>query len=436
MRFGSLRAAIVLLVGCGPNVAGSSGADDGTGSSGAADGSSTSAGSVGTATTDDDPSSTTAEPTSGDGSSTGGSVALCLRRDPLAELDEASWVHVEDVDGDGIPRVWLTDDQWDPLEELRTVAVNAWSIDDHGLMTLQVSQSVEGSYQRFVDVDGDGRLDLVISDWTRNDASFWLPGTADGTFTETPRPLAWPEAALPFTLRPAWRDANGDGIADVFAFRDERLVFLRGDGDGGFAETGDVALSQPYPEHVAAVSGRTDTLVAIAGNGAIGFGLHDSLDIVEVQPDGSLVSVAQWNDNTVDTFDVVLATDRVGDAGIDVIVLGTESASSNLWMLASDGSGFVRTDLGVSIGDAWAGDFEGSGETSLLVTDRESSQIELWRGAGVPSEDVSVVQGQLGALEVGNFIHAVGDFDADGVTELILRNNDGRWETAQVVPCG
>ena len=77
---------------------------------------------------------------------TGPGVALlCLQRHPLAELTDVLYVQFHDVDGDGIPQVWIVDDMWDPLRELQTVSLTAWSIDDAGVMQSQVEQTVTAS---------------------------------------------------------------------------------------------------------------------------------------------------------------------------------------------------------------------------------------------------------------------------------------------------
>ncbi len=377
---------------------------------------------------------TTAGSDSGDTTDTGGPVQLCLQRHPLAELTGIDDVRFQDVDGDGVPQAWLVDDVWDPQHERQNISLTAWSIDDSGGMQIDVMQSVGGAARVFVDVDGDGHLDLVAMDWMRDNAMFWLPGTEDGTFVDSPTPFAWPGGDLVFRdFGPPWRDVDGDGIADVFVGEDTQLRLWVGDGTGGFAPAGLTPLGLDYPEALAPVAGASDLVVALSGNGAIGFGLQSGADVLRVDAGGALASLAQWAPGD-GTFEIVLAQDRVGDPGIDLLVRYQDTSAAYVRLLTSNGAGFDETSLAESVRDIRAGDFEGTGQPSVLVVD-DAQQVQLWRGTGDPSEDAVALQGQLGPTPDGNFVRSVGDFDGDGADELIVYHGDSTWELAQVVPC-
>ncbi len=108
-------------------------------------------------------------------------------------------------------------------------------------------QVFSGTYPAFGigDVNGDGKLDLVASADVQdgNAVLSWLAGNGNGTF-KTPVVITTSGASDNAVLV---QDFNGDGHADiVLAHQDGNATFLAGNGDGTFsAETGLLAGAEP-----------------------------------------------------------------------------------------------------------------------------------------------------------------------------------------------
>jgi hypothetical protein len=101
---------------------------------------------------------------------------------------------------------------------------------------------------RFADVNGDGVADIIDTDDSESgpeEPIFITLGKADGTFGERKR-LARPRmTSLPLEIRV--NDLDGDGRADLVVsdFRATSLHVYRGDGAGGFAEGAAVDVGGP-----------------------------------------------------------------------------------------------------------------------------------------------------------------------------------------------
>jgi hypothetical protein len=211
----------------------------------------------------------------------------------------------------------------------------------------------------FVDVDGDGRLDI---------AAVGLEGTlavrlARGGINFAPA-ILHPLPAIPVSLETA--DLDGDGDADLLVVMvDGTAQVWRGDGTGNF--TADAAFN-------------------------IGF----------------------------DPLDCALG-DLDADGAADLLVC--ERGRDDLAMFRGMGDGtFVGrislrpTARGGHIGYPRIGDFDGDGRADLALADFEGGRVTILLGdaSGLPQTDASV---DVGA---GPFGLAAGDLDGDGLTELAV----------------
>jgi hypothetical protein len=126
-----------------------------------------------------------------------------------------------------------------------------------------------GAYVAVIDVNGDGKLDLITTD------SGALLGNGDGTFRASPVPGSGAGAA-------AVGDFNGDGKVDVVTFGMTQVSLLTGNNDGSFNAPEAVATFA-YPYRVAAVavgdfSGDAKLDVAV-GLGFLGGSESTALDV-------------------------------------------------------------------------------------------------------------------------------------------------------------
>jgi probable HAF family extracellular repeat protein/uncharacterized repeat protein (TIGR03803 family) len=213
------------------------------------------------------------------------------------------------------------------------------------------------------DFNGDGALDLVVSDYLSGSISTWL-GDGNGGLAQVGSSVA---VAYPTALIVG--DFNGDRVADVAAtsYTGNAVTVLLGDGSG--------------------------SLVPFGASIAVGLGPR-SITAGDVDGDGYLDLVAANGDgNSV----IVLRGDGVGGFA--------ETSGSPL-----PASGPSAVALG---------DFNADGHLDVVVAN--GSDLAVWLGDGhgvfAPSPANPVTAGSWPVAV------AVGDFDGDGIPDLTIANN-------------
>jgi predicted dienelactone hydrolase len=225
------------------------------------------------------------------------------------------------------------------------------------------------------DFNGDGKLDVAVSNCNSNDISVRL-GNGDGTFQN---PDAYSVGTCPFGI--AVGDFNGDGNLDlaVANWKINTLSVLLGNGDGTFR------LAKSYE----------------AGNGA------RSVVVGDFNGDGKL-DLAVANQNCTDggppcgqgTVSILLGN---GDGSFQAHV-DYQSADGPTWITTGDFNGDGKLDLAVSASN-------GGSETEVSVL--------LGDGHGVFQQATNYT---VGLNPVGV---ATADFNKDGKLDLAVVNNAG-----------
>lgn len=183
------------------------------------------------------------------------------------------------------------------------------------------------------DIDGDGRMDVVIVHWT-NEVSAWL-GNGDGTFRSS------------WTMHPTGVDVYRVAIADL-------------DGDGKL----DIALAGEDPN----LSGGGSVTTCL-GNGDGTFG-------------GPRTFAAGFNVDSIAVADF----NRDGHPDVAVVNLDNGQRTGYAAVLLGNGDGTLRmprlyeTAWGASA--VAAGDFNGDGRADLVVADNYASDISVLLGRG------------------------------------------------------
>lgn len=224
------------------------------------------------------------------------------------------------------------------------------------------------------DMDGDGDLDLVVAESAEAQVVV-LPGDGRGGFGE-PRRTALPEGSDPHLV--AVGDLDGDGVPDaaVSSHDSNRVTFLRGEGDGGFAPFpgSPVPTGSPEPPH------------------------NHALALADLDRDGDLD-----------------------------LLFGNQDAGS-LAVLLGDGQGAFAPapDSPVSTGPSpypvATGDLDGDGVLDLAVADLRARGVTLLRGDGrggfspFPSSPLPTPRSP--------FHVALADLDGDGRLDLVASHND------------
>jgi RHS repeat-associated protein len=180
-----------------------------------------------------------------------------------------------DLNGDGLSGILRDDDgSWSykrNLSPLNTTLVNGEQLSRaqfgpvESVATLPVPGRL-GSGQQFLDITGDGRLDLAMLDaplpgyFERTSDDDWQPLKA---FRVLPR-INWSEPNLRFV------DLTGDGLADVLITEDDVFTFYPSLGADGFGEAERViaAIDEEQGPHVVFADGtQTVSLADMSGDG-------------------------------------------------------------------------------------------------------------------------------------------------------------------------
>ena len=304
-----------------------------------------------------------------------------------------------DIDGDGVPDLLMATVGWPDEYVLHgaTLLANpaATSSDADVVLT---SGAAYFSTTLVGDVDGDGLADVLASPYPWTEHYLFLGSTLLGGGT----------------LTVVDADVVVDGVATAVAAAGDV------DGDG----LGDLLFGLPWSDEDAPDGGRAFLLLGstLVGGGAIGL---DSADVV-FQGTVEDAEYGRW---------VASAGDVDGD-GLDDVVIGTwEYSDGSVVALASSLELGGVYDLGqpdvelaeTRLGGASHGDFDGDGLADLLVTpflDGDAHVVfgSTLVGGGVLTEsdlDVSFPP-EVELDGAGEAATAIGDFDGDGLDDLVV----------------
>ncbi|HEY9167078.1 MAG TPA: FG-GAP-like repeat-containing protein [Candidatus Kryptonia bacterium] len=137
-----------------------------------------------------------------------GNISFAPRVD-FTTGSEPSWVTINDVDGDGKPDLILTNNLSNTVSVFRNTSIPG---------SISFAPKVDfttGTYPNGVavcDVDGDGKPDLVVTNWSSNTVSIFRNTSSPGTVTFSPK-VDFTTGSDPTGI--AINDLNGDGKPDL-----------------------------------------------------------------------------------------------------------------------------------------------------------------------------------------------------------------------------
>jgi hypothetical protein len=311
-------------------------------------------------------------------------------------------VMIADVNGDGIPDLITADGSG---------AVSVLLGNGNGTFQSQKTfQSGAGAYTVAVaDLNGDGKLDLAISNSGAHDVAVLL-GNGNGTFAPA---QTFATGTVPQSV--AIADVNGDGKPDLIVsnYADNSVSVLLGNGNGTFQPQQTFATgSAPFGVTVADINGDSKP------------------DIIVADTIGSAVSVLLGNGNGTfapqHTFAAgkiprsVAVADLNGDGKPDLVIANSSGAQANV--LVGNGDGTFQAPRSFAVGYnsqfAVAADINGDGKPDLVVVNADYNSVSLLVGNGDATFQIQRTFA-TGAFPASV---AVGDLNSDGQLDIVTAN--------------
>jgi FG-GAP-like repeat/Abnormal spindle-like microcephaly-assoc'd, ASPM-SPD-2-Hydin/FG-GAP repeat len=265
------------------------------------------------------------------------------------------------------------------------------------------------------DFNGDGNLDLVISDGQActscpPTATYILPGNGDGTF-QAPATIFSSSGTL------VAGDVNGDGKIDLVLLGSVVQIYL-GNGEGTFSNTHNYLPAPSYP--APSYGGTGLALADFNGDGNLDVATLNN--VLLGNGNGSFQGWAAWalpNESPAAVAGIFVKDGKPG-----VAALSNSYSDTTLYILTNDGTGALTLahtydlqQLGGAIGTA---DVNGDGNLDLVVqgsdfTTQNWSYIVLL-GNGDGSFQPPVVYPQ--SIRGGGSGFLIADFNGDGKPDL------------------
>jgi hypothetical protein len=336
-------------------------------------------------------------------------------------------IAIGDFDGDKVPDLVVTHQNvpW-------ALTVMKGNGDGTFQAEQQISQLPAINQVQALDINGDGRTDLVLTDVFQGGALVFL-GNGNGTFQP---PVTYATGTYAFGL--AIQDVNGDGNFDL-AITDQEsnfLTVLLGNGDGSFSARRALPSASSIPFQSVALS---SVIGDFNDDGAPDLAMADSSGVLVLLGAGKGTFQKPLLSNSNGAFAIVAANFNAG-GHLDVAIANNNGVATMLGRGDGTFAAPVQISPAITARSLVAGDFNNDGKQDLVVLANgftQSNPIYMFLGKG---NGTFQLPRQFWSLSSIPITLVSGDFNHDGKLDLVatvnpngiavmLGNGDGTFQS-------
>jgi hypothetical protein len=302
------------------------------------------------------------------------------------------------------------------------------------------------------DFNGDGRLDLAVLD-KQNSAVAVMRGLGGGAFSDILQTLATGDQPTQASAMTA-ADVDGDGRLDLVVVSygpPGQVSAFRGKGDGTFGarqttqvpcDPPDPDCTTPEPQAVEAADfncdGSADLVVAnllsstvavLLSNKNGTFTIHNQFPSTIVGQSPSALTIADFNRDGQPDFAVGAAVVPQGGAAVQVLY-GSRSPCDGSFVSSSDPSQRFGGDI---ISSLVARDLNDDSLIDVAGAYEVLNQVQVFPVSGVSAQLALFTSGQIANVSHIPLSIVSADFDGDGAYDVATANSDSNANNVSVL---